>query len=134
MSSHTPGATTVTITAFTCAQTADSSLCLGVIPSGRPSPTAPLPSPAVPALPGSRWLWGNPWELGWGQRQWSAEPPPESHWPPQEAGSGGWQLLQELGWKEGPGRGHRLGKGLSFKTSKTGLMGAAQGGSQECGL
>lgn len=47
-SSYTRGAATATITAFTFAQTADSSLCPDVTPSGSPSPTA-CPALLLPA-------------------------------------------------------------------------------------
>lgn len=115
MSSHTRGASTVTVTAFTRAQTADSSLCLGVTPSGRPSLTAPLPSPAAPAPPWKQTALEEPVGTGLGTEAVVSSTPTREPLAPQEAGSRGWQLLQELGWKEGPGRGRGLGKGLSLR-------------------
>ena len=106
----------MTVTAFTRAHTADSSL-LGRHPirktfSDRPASFSPSTCPALEADGFGRGETRGTWAGDRGSVQLHPQP-----LAPQEAGSGGWQLLRELGWKEGP----QAGEGPLFKTLKTGL-------------
>lgn len=106
----------MTVTAVTRAQTADSSL-LGRHPirktfSDCPASFSHSTCPALEADSFGRGETCGTWAGDRGSVQLHPQP-----LAPQEAGSGGWQLLRELGWKEGL----RAGEGPLFKTSKTGL-------------